>query len=172
MTMNDSPEYIAIVQFYADRKAERSGLPLINHINEGLRILTWLKAPPIAMRAFCLHPIFQNDADFAANWNSTSLSDFDPRAIALAVEYRSVANESLSHRNILSADEIRLSPVPDVNAMLKADKIQNRKDFELHHKGTHPRSDELAVYFALWLERLGVSEEQYQEFQSRLVAVD
>jgi len=47
--------------------------------------------------------------------------------------------------------------------MLVADKVQNRKDFLAYHKGTHARSDELDYYFKLWLRRLDISEERYQE---------
>ena len=50
-----------------------------------------------------------------------------------------------------------------------ADKIQNRKDFELYHELTHPRSKELIQYFKNWLEKLGVSEEAYQEYKKRLM---
>ncbi len=66
-----------------------------------------------------------------------------------------------------SIDEIRLSLLEDVNAMLVADKIQNRKDFETFHQA-HPRHDVLALYFRNWMERLGISEKEYQEIVLRL----
>ena len=52
--------------------------------------------------------------------------------------------------------------------ILIADKIQNRKDFELYHLGKHERSDELDSYFKNWLERLNISEEFYQETKNEL----
>ncbi len=58
----------------------------------------------------------------------------DRRVMLLGVEYRSTAN---NHLSVKPADEsIRLSPIAEVNHMLVADKIQNRKDFEIYHKGT------------------------------------
>lgn len=42
----------------------------------------------------------------------------------------------------------------DLNDMLLADKIQNRKDFRMYHLGKHERSDELEAYFNLWIEWL------------------
>ena len=55
--------------------------------------------------------------------------------------------------------------------MLLADKIQNRKDFERYHKGTHQRSAELEQYFKNWLTRLGVSQEFYAEMAAQLDAL-
>jgi hypothetical protein len=73
-----------------------------------------------------------------------------------------------STRKIESIDEIRLSPLKDVNDMLIADKIQNRKDFDLYHKGKHERSEELDEYFKNWFNRLGITEEFYQEMKNEL----
>jgi hypothetical protein len=54
--------------------------------------------------------------------------------------------------------------------MLIADKIRNRKDFELYHKSTHERSKELDMYFKIWLGTLGVNEERYQAIKEILQA--
>ena len=149
------PHYQMIWRYYGTRLAARSGVPLMSHIDEGLVILAALGASLAARRAFCLHPILQCGGALDG--------PVDPEAEALAVEYVKVANETLSTRPIASAEEIRLSEVPEVNDMLIADKVQNRKDFERYHEATHPRSAALARYFRLWLARLGVSEARYQE---------
>ena len=166
--MEDTREYAAIAAHYASRVARRSGVPLIRHIDEGLAILRALDATEHAARAFCLHPLVQADADLAANAHllaAGALTD-DPYVLALVFEYRHIANATLSSRlsdgrPLASAGDIPLSPLADVNTMLIADKVQNRKDFIAHHRETHPRAAELDRYFALWLERLGVTEARY-----------
>jgi hypothetical protein len=166
-TVADTLEYRAIATHYGTRVARRSGVPLMHHIDEGLAILHAIGASALAQRAFCLHPLVQADADLAASApRLRELSD-DAYVLALAFEYRNIANAALSTRVLASAADIALSPLADVNAMLVADKVQNRKDFIAHHRGTHPHSAELDRYFALWLERLGVTEARYTE----LVAV-
>jgi hypothetical protein len=162
----DDPAYELIRRFYGERRARRSGVRLMNHIDEGLRILDALGAPLEAKRAFCLHPLVQADEDLVRALAADGLlraPGLDPVAVALALEYRSVANEYLSKREVRSLEEIRLSPLAEVNAMLVADKVQNRRDFERFHRDTHPRSAELARYFENWLRRLGISEERYRE---------
>lgn len=161
--MKTTREYRAIAAAYADRTARRSGVPLIQHIDEGLAILDAIGATAAAQRAYCLHPLLQADAELAANIDRVAELTDDPRVLALAMEYRHIANATLSTRAIASAADIPLSPLFEVNAMLVADKVQNRKDFIAHHRGTHPRSDALDRYFALWLERLGISEARYAE---------
>ena len=88
--------------------------------------------------------------------------------MALALEYRNIANATLSRRPIEGAHDIPLSPLPDVNLMLVADKVHNRRDFEAHHRATHARSAELERYFRLWLERLGIDEARYRELVAQL----
>lgn len=156
---------------YGDRTAKRSGVPLIGHIEEGLEILVRLGAERETMEAYAVHPIFQNDDDLKDNWGKAVL--LPQRVVLLAMEYRSVANAFLSDQIEKGPDErgreavyprrpLRISPLAEVNQMLIADKVQNRKDFEIHHKGTHARSDELQFYFDHWLRALGLNEGDYQ----------
>lgn len=155
--------YELIVEHYALQCAKRSGVPLINHVDEGLIILNALGESQRTKDAFCIHPMLQHDNDLSANWKEVA-DACDSETILFAMEYRSVANEFLSDKvSGATFDMIRLSPIPAVNNMLIADKVQNRKDFELYHLGTHTRSDELDTYFKMWLQRLGVSKVQYEE---------
>ena len=52
--------------------------------------------------------------------------------------------------------------------MLVADKVQNYKDFLIHHRATHPNADRLEAYFRQWLQRLGVSIEQFEDLRAIL----
>lgn len=176
----NSTGYERIVEFYGNRCAKRSGVPLINHINEGLTILDRLEAHQDVKDAYCIHPMIQADEDLAANYmdliSGTGKKLYLPirnTVIGYAMEYRSVANDFLSDQietgpGSWGAEEtyakkpLRLSPLPAVNLMLVADKVQNKKDFVKYHQATHKRSRELTYYFDLWLKRLGISEEQYQ----------
>lgn len=158
-------EYKLISNYYGSQTTKRTGAYLMNHIDEGLAILAWIGASDTARKAYCMHPVYQSDTDLKDNHWKYKLHEYVMIAV---MEYRSVANEYLSKRTITSLDEIRLSPLKYVNDMLIADKIQNRKDFELYHKDTHPRSKELTEYFSNWLTKLGVSEETYQEYKAKL----
>lgn len=169
-----SPWYELISNYYGDKRANRSGVLLINHIDEGLFILEMINASAQAMEAYCFHPMIQSDEslyEFFTN-QQISLKILDPTIVLLAMEYRSVANEYLSKRNITSIDEIRLSPLQDVNDMLIADKIQNRKDFEQYHKNSHKRTKELDEYFRLWLRKLNITEEYYNMLIEKIRSFD
>jgi hypothetical protein len=160
--MSLTHEYIIIAATYGDKTAKRSNVPLINHINEGIIILDEIGASDTAKRAYCMHPVLQDDDSLLKNYEEVpNLSK--PSVLIATMEYRRVANNYLSKRTIDSIDEIELSPLKDVNDMLIADKVQNRKDFELYHLDTHERSNVLDQYFKNWLTRLGITEERYQE---------
>ncbi len=166
MLLNDdgivrTMEYLMISEFYGTRRAERSQVPLINHIDEGLFIMGRRGVSITARRAFCLHPMVQKDEDLKANWMNVS-ANANRNSILLAMEYRNIANQYLSHRHITDVSEIAISPLDDVNEMLIADKIQNWKDFMTYHHATHPRSRELTEYFNNWLIRLNMVEEANQ----------
>lgn len=162
-----SVEYLAIEEEYDRRTAKRSAVPLMHHIDEGLAVLKWRGSSEAAQRAFCLHPLLQEDAALAANLERVRALT-TPHVLALALEYRRVANAALSMRPMESAAEIELSPMPEVNEMLVADKVQNRKDFVLHHLGRHARSEALDLYFRRWLERLEVGEARFIELFEQL----
>lgn len=156
----ETAEYQLIRFYYGAQKANRSQVPLINHIDEGLQILIEINANLTTQRAYCLHPIFQADNDLAVNY-TRNFSALNTKAIIFTMEYRNIANQYLSKRKIAHIEDIHLSPLKEVNQMLIADKVQNRKDFDLYHKDTHPRSEALSLYFDNWLKRLGVSEKEY-----------
>lgn len=159
--VNPFQEYKLISNFYTNQKTKRSKIELMNHIDEGLYILEKLKSSETAKKAFCLHPIFQADKDLFKNYNL--IHSIDVQTIIATIEYRSVANEYLSHIKVKSHKEIRISVLKDVNDMLIADKIQNRKDFEIYHLKTHKRRNELKKYFENWFKALKISEKFYKE---------
>jgi hypothetical protein len=155
--------YELISAHYGIRTAERSGIPLINHIHEGLVVLDTLDADQDTAEAYCLHPLLQGDdtmLDTAQRYISPSRGPGQLASLMLALEYRGIANGHLSHHTTLYDDgsvrplAIRLGPSAQVRQMLIADKVQNRKDFEQHHKASHPRSKQLEAYFKEWFTAL------------------
>lgn len=146
-----TPEYEAIAAFYGDRRAKRSGVRLMQHIDEGLMLLREWDATDLAKRAFCLHPIVQNDEDVDVTWSD---------AYPLACEYRDRANAFLCRPETDYITRYRqLKDVVgtmsrDCRDMLLADKLQNWKDFRLYHAETHPRKGMLGGYFPLWVHYL------------------
>lgn len=162
-----SNSYKLISDFYGAGKAKRSGVVFMNHIDEGYVISKVFDFPEETMQAYCLHPIFQMDNDLLNFVNEEKdAQDFIKykfNDMINVMEYRSVANEYLSNRKINSIDEIRLSPLKIVNDMLIIDKIQNKKDFDIYHKDSHPRSKELTEYFDNWFKKLNITDKQYQE---------
>ena len=138
----------------------------MNHIDEGLWILKQFSDSEYAQRAFALHPLIQDDSSLKAFFSSHDVEQIDQKVLMLAMEYRWVANNYLSFHESRNPSDIVLSPLEDVQMMLIADKVQNRKDFEKYHLGKHARSDRLEEYFKEWLERLGVTEERYENLIS------
>ena len=158
MSIKDTLEYAAISEYYGDKTAERSGVPLINHIDEGLTLLDNIGATEEAKRAYCLHPIFQSNDDLAANKDTAY--KYDSYIILLTMEYRKSANSYLCSPKTDSwttIDDLKthVGPLlPEVRHMLVADKTQNYKDFMIHHYAMHKRSTQLFSYFNLWLNYL------------------
>lgn len=168
-SIEHSEEYKLIKKIYGDRKAVRSQVPYINHIDEGLFILDTLFPEDILVqKAFCLHPVFQEDQDFIRN-SSLNFDNLDPRAIILAMEYRHVANAHLPKHDVRLPEEISLGPLESsMMRMLIADKIQNCKDFETYNHN-HPKAERLRHYFHKeWFPRLNITKEIYSFMSSSL----
>ncbi len=165
--IRETPEYALITAFYGDRRARRSQVRYLVHIDQGLTVLTAIGASEAAHRAYALHPLVQGDEDLAANFDALTRAapTLHPHALGLAMEYRSVANAFLSpmedHPGYDDPARIRLSPLPEVNQMLVADKVQNYQDFLHYHRDTHPRAAALDRYFRAWLARLEISDAQF-----------
>lgn len=152
--------YEIIKNFYGEQRAKRSGVLLMNHIEEGLAILDALKASDDVKSAFCIHPIVQNLED---GWEELPVST---NVMYLANQYRLYANaylckpendyiECFSQLPEHFVSKGLYEPMDsDVALMLYADKVQNRKDFRLYHKGVHERSGQLEAYFDIWIDYL------------------
>lgn len=151
-----------VTEFYTDKKANRSGVPKINHIHEGLTFMSYLGAADESMQAYCLHPLLQSYDDLAVNWLTVcQTNDVSPEAILLAMEYRNKANIYLCSpaTDLWDLGTIRKEVgllLPEVRHMLLADKWQNRKDFIKYHLKTHDRAAQLEIYFDQWLEYLDI----------------
>ena len=168
---NETIEWEIISDFYGDKTAARSKVPLINHIKEGLIILDKIDASTCAKRAFMIHPLIQSNFYLKHNFDDL-LTKLDIKVISLALEYRNIANQFLSDKldfilehDLLCVSAIQSSPLKDVNDMLIADKVQNKKDFMLHLDGRDDvtNSHILKLYFNMWLDVLQISELKYNE---------
>jgi len=149
--------YSFISEWYGDTVASRSGVPYMNHIDEGIIILNAIGASDDAIKAYCVHPIFQTPGALRGIFNSTDLNNIEPRVIMLAMEYRNKANSYLCRPQ---TDNYVLEDLPymvmlEVTHMLIADKVQNYKDFLLYHQD-HERFEQLDNYFNMWFEHLEV----------------
>lgn len=161
-----SNEYDAIKSFYGDKITNRSGVPLMNHIDEGIEIMVGRGASERAILAYTIHPIFQGDSAFTdimnfENWHTYNINHIERPIIIRVMEYRRAANAYLCKPSTdnWAIDDMKEAIgllLPDIREMLIADKIQNQRDFLKYHYGTHTRSKELDQYFKNWLEILEV----------------
>ena len=90
--------YQLISKIYEGKHAERSGVPYMNHINEGLMICDLMNFSLPTKQAYCLHPLFQNDKDLAETFKTQIIYKIGVRALALVMEYRNKANSYLSNK--------------------------------------------------------------------------
>lgn len=162
-------EYDAIQRFYGADRAKRSGVLLMNHIDEGIDMLKVMGASEVAIDAYCLHPIIQPQEIFKRNWKLL-INDkaINQDALYLARAYRDAANAYLCRPGTdhWTIEELRFHVGflnQDLVHMLFADKIQNERDFIQYHQGKHARSNQLTRYFALWLDYLEELDEEHRK---------
>lgn len=147
----DTIEYSLISHYYGDKRAKSSGQLYIQHIDEGVELVEQFGGTDLPIRAFIIHPLVQGDDDL--NKNFDKLMKLDARVVALAMEYRHVANSYLGKHFKSALDEVKVSAFRNVNIMLMADKYQNMGDL-IKFNQHHPKYDDLLQYFLNWLGAL------------------
>ena len=144
--------YNIMAKYYGDKITKRSGLHLMNHIDDGLAILEAMNASQDTKDAFVIHPMLQADEALFENRNNAGLLYYiKPKVLLLAMEYRKTAMHFLPKHMLIENIHPIKSVLNEVNLMLIADKIQNQKDFNIYHKGTHENSKNLEDYYEMWL---------------------
>lgn len=171
-TLRNTPCYEIVAHYYTGKVARRSGVPYINHIAEGAFLLHHIyQSDADTIAAFCVHPLFQTNKglQLLLSGYTGDLERITARSIVLAMEYRRVVNAYTISQPVREPVHIELSFLPEVNEMIAADKIQNRKDFRKHlykplARASYNRTLERGErYFDSWLEKLGVSDAMYAE---------
>lgn len=153
--MNLQIAYTMISNWYGDRRATRSGVRLMNHIDEGLVLLTI--APTSVHIAFALHPLYQDPKDRATNIVSYLTL---PKEIRVLIDLYNNTMQSCSSKGFAKGKLVDLTTLWDglykdeVLMMCLADKLQNQKDFYKYHWKVHPESDNLEAYFEHWITKL------------------
>jgi hypothetical protein len=155
-------------------RSDTTSIPYIIHILEGIVFLSSIKASSKVVRSFILHPLLQNDRDINLNIYRYDFSKIDYMDLILVMEYRKLANSYLP-KDVTEFTEPYLSPIPEVNLMLKADKLQNEKDFRLNidSHGTslerRERIPSLYQYFRDWFKVLKITDEDRNNFQELIL---
>jgi hypothetical protein len=163
--------YIIIREFYRFQTANRSGIPYMNHIDEGLVILKHLEARQVTKQAWCIHPVVQSNENMRREIFDFKLAGANSAAIVLAMEYRHTANSYLSHHRVDDIPRKLLFDLRDklrnfemLRHMLIADKIQNYKDFQANEK-LYENAYVLNEYFLDWIFTiLELTSDEYHEY--------
>lgn len=163
----ESPEYMRISEAFSGKFSKRTGAPYMRHIDQGLTLLHVMGADATVLRAWCVHPLFQNDELFIPILKSYKYFSTESVIVTvLAMEYRKVANAFLVPDLELIAVP-KISPIDEVNTMLIADKVQNYREVQLHRKQLEP-SEHLDRYFSKWFMSLKVTEPQRKFLEHKL----
>lgn len=140
------PEECKIIsKYYEGKVAKRTGIPYINHIYEGCRLIE----DEEDRLAFMIHPIFQDGKE-----GEVDLSTVKKSIQKLAKEYADIAN------SYLPKDYLNEPPTEfgAVRYLLVADKMQNYKDFSNNKDVfSKEKQKQLDIYFRKWFKALDVN---------------
>lgn len=150
--MNIAEAFQVLNEFWSPMPvAKHTGIAYIEHINQGVRILTNLGCTDeTTICAFILHPIVQSDADYLKGLELLLRSNISKAILCLVMEYRKTANAYLPKDGTKIPS---LSVDPRVNLMLMADKIQNCHDLVTYNQN-HENYKNLLDYFNNWFKVL------------------
>lgn len=160
-----------ISRHYGATAAQRTKLPWINHIVEGVVLIHQLGGRIGAADAFCWHPLIQSDTTYLEtlvemrrHYNLNTNGE----VLVNVLGYRDAANRWL--RGVVNKDnQPKKHPLESVNVMLMADKIQNRKDFEANERlFSVEDAASLHYYFDCWFNTLGITPEIYADQTDKL----
>lgn len=142
-----SGPYKRVVEFYqGGNEFTSTGVPKINHIDEGLAILEYLETETHTQEAWCLHPLLQGDKELLDyGWHSTR--GVTGYAIVLAMEYRATANAFLCtpETDRYTQEDMPKIVLPEVKPMLIADKISNMRNLVKYNRGTSVTGNSLTT---------------------------
>lgn len=166
LNFTETREYKIIEDYYKD-KYHSNGVSFMKHIDEGLAIMKWMGTSESAKKSFCLHPIYQSEKsikDFGIKDLSDNKLKLDSNIITNVLEFRRIDNLYTNDMRISSPGDIKISTLDEVNQMLIADKIQNRKEFENYYDG----NEDFSMYLINWFRKLDINENMYRDYKSRL----
>lgn len=164
--------YRCIQYYYGNRTTKRHKIPLMCHINQGLQIMKAFAACELSQRAFCIHPMVQ-DESVKGLFKDYLIRDAGGAVYEIAENYSRVANAYLArteHENGVPDSAALQIMLQDkrIKDMLIADKIQNYSSFLQHHLSTHEHAGLLVRYFEWWLEQLGIDEGLFYSWHKSL----
>ena len=146
--MNLSDAYYKIKLEWDGKYSQRSNVPLMEHIDEGLKLLE--NSEEIIKVAWCLHPFIQKD-----DWSI--LNEIDNKTANILLEYRHWANGWDSHTTAKFPDEWPiLSLISDeVKLLLFVDKTHNSKQYH-ENREKFRKEDQIRLdkYFENWITLL------------------
>lgn len=163
--------YLTIAQEWKNKRSS-VGVPYMHYIDTGLMILRHNQVDIDTMRAWCIHPLVQ-DVKGMLEWFDVLANTVSWPALALAVEYRNQITRYSSHKHatpgatVPSLDNV----LPQVVAMIKADKVQNYWNLCTAYKDEY-RYVVLTPYFKDWMSALNISSTELEYWFNMLDGVD
>ncbi len=151
----ESPQYKIVQDFFGDQRDERSGVLLMNHIDEGIAVMRALGAPDTAIRAFCLTPLqFTSRNDIIINFHKIF------KELNGVIDGIDSSNLALDYRALVDTNPVKVSTDNDVNLMLAGAVIQRKKDLLVHNWDHQANPEATRERFDQWIAALGIAHNE------------